>query len=103
MDSKKVTAIKDWQPPKNVHDVSSFLGLCNYYRRFMKWYSKIALPLTELTKMNKDWDWSSQCQNAFKKLKKSMWTNPLLALPDMTKPFEVHTDTLEFALGGVLM
>jgi hypothetical protein len=103
MDAKKVTAIKDWQPPKNVHDVRSFLGLCNYYRRFVKGYSEIALPLTELTKKDKDWDWSSQCQNAFERLKKSMWTNPVLALPDMTKPFEVHTDASDFALGGVLM
>ncbi|XP_022857861.1 uncharacterized protein LOC111378821, partial [Olea europaea var. sylvestris] len=65
--------------------------------------SEIVLPLTELTKKDKDWDWLSQCQVAFERLKKSMWSNPILALPDMAKPFEVHTDASDFALGGVLM
>lgn len=103
MDSKMVTAIKDWQPPKTVHDVRSFLGLCNYYRRFVTGYSEIALPFTKLTKKDKDCDWSSQCQTAFERLKKFMWTNLILALPDMTKSFEVHIDASNFALGRVLM
>ncbi|XP_022883642.1 uncharacterized protein LOC111400459 [Olea europaea var. sylvestris] len=103
MDSKKVTAIKDWQPPKTVHDVRSFLGLCNYYRRFVKACSEIALPLTELTEKDKDWDWSSQCQAAFERLKKSIWTNLVFALSNMAKPFEVHTDASDFALGGVIL
>ncbi|XP_022864277.1 uncharacterized protein LOC111384248 [Olea europaea var. sylvestris] len=103
MDSKKVTTIKDWQPSKTVHDVRSFLGLSNYYRRFVKGYSEIALPLTELTKKDKDWGWSSQCQAAFERFKKSMSTNPILALPDMAKLFEVHTNASDFTLGGVLM
>ncbi|XP_022843217.1 uncharacterized protein LOC111366751 [Olea europaea var. sylvestris] len=103
IDSIKVTAIRDWQPPKTVYDVRSFLGLCNYYRRFVKGYSVIALSLIELTKKDEDWDWSSQCQTSFERLKKSMWTNLILALPNMTKPLEVHIDASYFALGGVLM
>ncbi|XP_022888061.1 uncharacterized protein LOC111403696 [Olea europaea var. sylvestris] len=98
MDLKKVTSIKDWQPPKTVHDVRSFLELCNYYRKFVKGYSKIALSFTELIKKDKDSDWSSQCQTTFEMLKKSMWTNPILAFSDMSRPFEVHTDASDFAL-----
>ncbi|KAL2252791.1 UNVERIFIED_CONTAM: Retrovirus-related Pol polyprotein from transposon gypsy [Sesamum indicum] len=103
MDPKKVQAIEEWQLSKDVHDLRSFLGLANYYRRLVKGYSEIARPLTDLLKKTETWNWTPQFQVAFDNLKKAIVTDPVLALPDMSKPFVVGTDTSDFALGGVLM
>ncbi|KAL0404247.1 UNVERIFIED_CONTAM: Transposon Tf2-11 polyprotein [Sesamum radiatum] len=103
MDPKKVQAIEEWQPPSDVHDLRSFFGLANYYRRFMRDYSKTARPMTDLLKKTETWNWTPQCQVSFDDLKRAMVTDPVLALPDMSKPFVVETDASDFALGGVLM
>ncbi|KAI5652215.1 hypothetical protein M9H77_29402 [Catharanthus roseus] len=81
----------------------SFLGLVNYYRRFIKGYSARAAPLTDLLKKNRPWAWSEDCQRAFEDLKKAICKDPVLSLPDYSKPFEMHTDASDFAIGGVLM
>ncbi|RVW69261.1 Retrovirus-related Pol polyprotein from transposon 17.6 [Vitis vinifera] len=91
-----------WDPPTKVPQLRSFLGLVNYYRRFIKGYSARAAPLTDLLKKNKAWEWDERCQQAFENLKKAV-TEEVLALPDHTKVFEVHTDASDFAIGGVLM
>ncbi|KAL0408150.1 UNVERIFIED_CONTAM: Retrovirus-related Pol polyprotein from transposon opus [Sesamum radiatum] len=62
MDPKKVQAIKEWQPPSDVHDLHSFLGLANYYRHFVKDYSKIAWPMTDLLKKTETWNWTPYCK-----------------------------------------
>ncbi|KAL0402123.1 UNVERIFIED_CONTAM: Transposon Tf2-12 polyprotein [Sesamum latifolium] len=103
MDPKKVQAIEEWKPPSDVHDLRSFLGLANYYRRFVKSYSEIARPMTDLLKKTETWNWTPQCQESFDRLKRAMVTDPVLALPDMSKPFVVETDASDFALGGILM
>ncbi|KAL0401378.1 UNVERIFIED_CONTAM: Retrovirus-related Pol polyprotein from transposon [Sesamum latifolium] len=103
MDPKKVQAIEEWKPSSDVHDLRSFLGLANYYRRFVKSYSEIARPMTDLLKKTETWNWTPQCQESFNRLKRAMVTDPVLALPDMLKPFVVETDASDFALGGVLM
>ncbi|KAH9706417.1 Endonuclease [Citrus sinensis] len=103
IEDSKVKAILEWQPPTNVPELRSFLGLVNYYRRFIKGYSAKAVPLTELLKKNRTWHWSKECQRAFGELKKAISEQPVLALPDHTKPFEVQTDASDFAIGKVLM
>ncbi|KAL0286412.1 UNVERIFIED_CONTAM: putative mitochondrial protein [Sesamum angustifolium] len=103
MDPKNVQAIEEWRPPSDVHDLRSVLKLANYYRRFVKGYSEIARPMTDLLKKTETWDWTPQCQVAFDNLKRAMVTDPVLALPDMSKLFTVETDASDFALGGVLM
>ena len=103
MEQSKVKAIQDWEPPTKVPTLRSFLGLVNYYRRFIKGYSAIAAPLTDLLKKNKTWEWTDRCQQAFEDLKKALMEEPVLRLPDLSKPFEVHTDASDFAIGGVLM
>nr|CAN62036.1 hypothetical protein VITISV_019703 [Vitis vinifera] len=103
MDDSKVKAIQEWDPPTKVPQLRSFLGLVNYYRRFIKSYSGRAAPLTDLLKKNKAWEWDEKCQQAFEDLKKVVTEEPVLALPDHTKVFEVHTNALDFAIGGVLM
>ena len=103
MDGAKVKAIQEWEPPTKVTELRSFLGLVNYYRRFIMGYSAIASPLTDLLKKNKAWMWDEKCQAAFESLKKAVMEEPVLRLPDVTMPFELHTDASDFAIGGVLM
>ncbi|KAH9750077.1 Endonuclease [Citrus sinensis] len=103
MENDKVKAILEWEPPSKVPELRSFLGLVNYYRRFIKGYSAKAAPLTDMLKKNRTWHWSEECQRAFEELKKAISEEPVLALPDHTKPFEVQTDASDFAIGGVLM
>ena len=89
MDLEKVRAIQEWRTPANVKELRSFLGLANYYRRFIEGYSRKAAPLTELLKKGVTWEWTDQCQKAFNELKTSMMKGLVLALPDISKPFEV--------------
>ncbi|KNA20997.1 hypothetical protein SOVF_047350, partial [Spinacia oleracea] len=99
----KVQSINEWDPPKNVSDVRSFLGLANYYRRFILSYSARAAPLTDLVKKKVQCHWSEKCQEMFNDLKKAVTEELVLDLPDYAKPFELHTDASDFAIGGVLM
>ncbi|KAL9250909.1 Retrovirus-related Pol polyprotein from transposon 17.6-like protein [Drosera capensis] len=103
MEDGKVLAIQEWEPPSNVPELCSFLGLANYYRRLIKGYSAIVSPLTDLLKKNKAWTWTESCQAAFEKLKRVVTSEPVLSLADHSKPFEVHTNASDFAIGGVLM
>ncbi|XP_024047948.1 uncharacterized protein LOC112101512 [Citrus clementina] len=103
MENAKVKAILNWEPPSKVPELRSFLGLVNYYRRFIKGYSAKVAPLTDMLKKNRTWYWSEECQRAFEELKKTILEEPVLALPDHTKPFEIQTDASDFAIGGVLM
>lgn len=75
----------------------------NYYRRFIKGYSGRAAPLTDLLKKDRAWHWTEKCQAAFEDLKQAVMEEPVLRLPDHSKPFEVHTDASDFAIGGVLV
>lgn len=103
MGQQKIQAIIEWPPPKDIHTLRSFLGLCNFYRRFVKSYSLIAVPVTELLKKVTPWDWGPKRTEAFNALKMAMSSSPVLALPDLSKPFEVQTDASDYALGGVLL
>ncbi|XP_021810678.1 uncharacterized protein LOC110753998 [Prunus avium] len=103
MEEGKVRAIQEWEPPTKIPELRSFLGLVNYYRRFIKGYSAIAARLTDLPKKNKTWQWTPLSQHAFDELKRALMEELVLRLPDLTKPFEVHTDASDFVIGGVLM
>ncbi|XP_055835181.1 uncharacterized mitochondrial protein AtMg00860-like [Solanum dulcamara] len=99
MDEAKVRAIKEWEVPTTVTELRSFLGLANYYRRFISAYSAKASPLTELLKKNKSWVWSEDCKEVFEDLKAVVTEEPILALPNFSKIFEVHTDASNYAIG----
>lgn len=102
MDPAKIQTIREWPAPTKVKEVQSFLGFCNFYRRFIKNYGGLAIPLTDLTKKETEFRWTETEQKAFDKLKQCMLTEPILLIPDPDKPFEVETDASEFALGGQL-
>ncbi|WVZ65924.1 LOW QUALITY PROTEIN: hypothetical protein U9M48_015211 [Paspalum notatum var. saurae] len=80
-------------------EIRSFLGLVGYYRRFIKDFSKTAKPMTSLTKKNAKYPWSSNCEEAFQTLKKPLTSAPVLAQPDVTKPFDVYCDASGNGLG----
>jgi hypothetical protein len=102
-DPKKVEAVQTWPIPKNVHDVRSFMGLVNYFRKFIEHYSEIAVTLTDLTKKSRPWDCTGRCQDAFELLKQKLIEAPLLRTPDEKLPYEVVTDASDLGLGGVLL
>jgi reverse transcriptase-like protein len=101
-DPKKVETVQNWPIPTNLKDIQSFLGLCNYYRRFIQDYSKIAAPLTDLTHKDTPFTWTTTTQEAFEQLKHRMATTPVLCIPDPALPFTVTTDASDFAVGAVL-
>jgi len=102
MDEEKVKAVLDWPEPRNVKEVQSFIGLCNYYRLFIKNFAKIANPLHKLTRKNVKYIWGEKEQKAFDKLKKLFTSAPILKYPDSTKQFIVETDASNYAVGAVL-
>ena len=103
VDPAKISCIAEWPIPKNVHELRSFLGLANYFRRFVPAYSVRAAPMTKLTGKNTPWNWSSQCQDAFTGLKADLTNSPVLAYPDITKHFEVVIDACCEGIGAVLI
>ena len=103
MDERKIQAILDCSAPTKVTELRSFLGLANYYRRFIKDYSKMASPLMNLLKKDKHWECSDDCQEAFQKIKHAVTSEPVLRLPNFELPFEVHTDASNRAIGRVLV
>jgi hypothetical protein len=103
VDPCKVRDVLDWEPPKSVHQVRSFLGLAGYYRRFIPNLSKISKPITELLKKGIKYVWSKECDEVFQTLKKLLITSPVLAQPDIAKPIDVYCDASGTGLGCVLM
>jgi hypothetical protein len=103
VDPSKVREVLDWKPPTSVTQVRSFLGLAGYYRRFILNFSKISKPITELLKKGNRYMWSKDYDEAFNTLKKLLTTSPVLAQPDITKPFNVYCDASGTGLGCVLM
>ncbi|WVZ93955.1 hypothetical protein U9M48_039904 [Paspalum notatum var. saurae] len=92
VDPSKVKDVLNWKQPETVTEIWSFIGLAGYYRRFIKDISKTAKPMTSLTKKNAKYVWSSNCDEAYQTLKKLLTFAPVLAQPDVTKPFDVYCD-----------
>jgi site-specific DNA-cytosine methylase len=99
----KVRAILEVPAPVDVARLRSFLGLANYYRRFVPNYSRVAKPLTALTRLEEPWRWGREQEDAFLALKKCMAEAPKLVRADPNRPFELHTDWSTFGMGAVLV
>ena len=102
MEKEKMDEVLSWLEPKNVKDVRKFLGLANYYRRFIKDFAQIARPMNMLTRKDMKWQQGGEQQKAFDKLKRIFTTKPVLAAPDLDKEFRVEADASNYATGGVL-
>ena len=103
MDLEKVKAIQEWKTPVNVKELHSFCGLANYYKWFGEGYSRKAAPLIKFLNKGVTWKWTNKCQEAFDELKRAMMKGHVLALPDISKRFEVQTNVSDFSLGRVLL
>jgi hypothetical protein len=104
MDDHKVKAILDWELPKSIPALRSFLGLASYYRKFIKNFAKITAPLTNLLKKSgRTYKWFGACNEAFETLKGILVKAPMLKLLDFDKDFEIHSDASDFVIIGVLV
>ena len=103
VDETKIEAIKRFQRPKCLKQLRSFLGLCNYYRKFIKDYSRYARVLESMCGNNKDkLIWSENCEKSFEELKKALSDTPVLVYPDFKKDFILDTDASFDTIGAVL-
>jgi hypothetical protein len=103
VDPEKVQEVMNCKPPTTARQIRSFLGLVEYYRRFIPDFSIIAKPMTELLKKGVKYEWSQKCEDAFHTLRQHLTTAPVLAQPDNTKYFDVYCDASGTGLGCVLM
>ncbi|KAK1422205.1 hypothetical protein QVD17_25165 [Tagetes erecta] len=103
VDPSKVEAVMKWKPPKTPTEIRSFLGLAGYYRRFIQDFSKIASPLTKLTRKDTKFVWSKEQEQAFQTLKEKLTQAPVLSLLEGTDDLIVYSDASYLGLGCVLM
>ncbi|XP_015970081.1 uncharacterized mitochondrial protein AtMg00860-like [Arachis duranensis] len=102
VDPAKVKAVMNWERPASVMKIRSFLGLVGYYRRFIKGFSQLALPLTKLTRKDTQFVWTPECEESFQVLKQRLITAPILVFSEPSEPFEVYYDASLKGLGCVL-
>jgi hypothetical protein len=104
MDDCKVKAILDWEPPRLVPSLRSFLGLASYYHKFINFFPKIASPLTNLLKKSSGiYEWDKTCNEAFGIFKGILVEALVLKLLNFDKDFEIHSNASNFAIRGVLV
>jgi hypothetical protein len=103
MDPCKIQYVLSWNAPTSVGDSQSFLGLAGYYQRFIKGFSKISKPMTELLEKDKKFKWTPACEASLWELKKRLTTALILVMPNMEKLFSIYYDELGQGLGCVLM
>ncbi|GJW86091.1 reverse transcriptase domain-containing protein [Tanacetum coccineum] len=102
VDKSKIKAISKLQYPTNVKAIRSFLGHAGFYRRFIKDFSQVARPMTQLLVKDAPFNFSEECIHAFDKLKHELTQAPLMIKLDWSLPFEVMCDASDYAVGAVL-
>ena len=101
-DRAKIKVITKLLMPKYVKDIRSFLGHAGFYRKFIKDFSKIARPMTNLLAKNVSFTFDVECMNFWEKLKKELIYAPIISVPEWSKPFEIMCDASDFTIGAVL-
>jgi len=102
MDDNKVQTIWDWPIPRCIKDIQSFLGFANFYRYFIQNYSALTLPLTRLTRKLIPWNWTMECEMAFKTIEEAFTRAPLLRHWELDLPLVLETDVSDLALAAIL-
>ncbi|GBG73230.1 hypothetical protein CBR_g12947 [Chara braunii] len=101
-EDSKIAAIRDWPTPRTLTELRSFLGLANYYRKFVCNFYTIVAPLRRLLKKEAIWKWDKDCTSTMKKLKQALIEYPVLKVADPSLPFVVTTDASQYGIGVVL-
>jgi hypothetical protein len=99
---EKIKSIMEWPTPKTLIELRGFMGICTYYRKFVKGFSQLCSPLTGLTKKGA-FKWNEEAQMTMDKMKKVMSTCPVLALPDFGPPLTLECDASGEGIGAILM
>lgn len=99
----KVEAINNFPVPTSRRELMRFLGMAGYYRKFCSNFSTLALPLTNLLQKKVKFIWSDACQIAFEKIKTILMSEPILAAPDFSKPFQLMVDASDIGVGSILL
>jgi hypothetical protein len=102
VDKAKIEVIEQLPPPANIKGIRSFLGHAGFYRRFIKDFSQIARPLTNLLAKDAPFEFIDECLTAFHTLKKALISAPIIQPPDWSLPFEIMCDASDYAVGVVL-
>ena len=102
MEKEKVKGVLEWLTPKCVKDMQKFLGLANYYCRFIEGFISIARPLHDMVKKGKKWEWTEKQEKAFEELKRRFTEEPVLVALDIDKKMRMEVDASDYATGGVL-
>jgi len=102
MQKEKVEGVLNWPVLQNIKEVQKFLGLANYYRRFIKDFARLAALLHVLVRKEQKWKWEREQKEVFKRLKAVFTTEPVLAIPDIDREMRVEVDTSDYATGEVL-
>jgi hypothetical protein len=104
VDPAKIQVIRDWPAPTTLTELQSFLGLANFYRRFVLGFSHIAWALNQITRGGgkEKFVWGMSQQKAFDDLKQCLCSTPVLSLPDLQQPFEIETNASDYVVGAVI-
>ena len=99
----KVEAVMSWEMPKSVFEIRSFLGLAGYYKRFIEDFSRLAVPMTRLTRKGVKFQWNDLCEKAFQELKRRLTSTFILIVPEQGQRCTVYCNVSKDGLGCVLL
>ena len=102
VDLDKTEKVAQWPIPVDRREVQQFLGLANYYRRFVRDFATIARPLHRLAEKTASFEWTNLCQGAFEELRRRLTSAPVLAYPNSVDPFVLDTDASDTGIGAIL-
>jgi len=102
VDPKKIEAVRDWPTPRTAKQVKRFVGMAGYYKRFVKDFSKLVVPMTKLTRKEVKFVWSEKCAEVFEELKSRLTSAPILKQPTRSGGMVIYSDASGKGLGCVL-